>query len=173
MTYAHHVRRAPTVLFNAQHFCYRNGITRLLGSKDCMLIKQSYVVLERTYSTLSQNGRIQLNVLIFILDPTRLLERPHVIGNKPIKVIKRPPKKKIPLDPLKVHVQGLKEGTSDDSLFYYLDKFSDVDVSKLQMGCNNNAMVVFVNEPGNDTNCLRFSFRHSFSCNETLCLWFL
>lgn len=107
-------------------------------------------------------------MLFFILDLKRLLERPHVVGDKPIKVIKRSPKKKIPLDPLKVHVQGLKEGTLDDSLFYYLEKFSDVDVSKLQMGCNNNAMVVFVSEPGNDTICLYFSFLHSFSCYENV-----
>lgn len=87
---------------------------------------------------------------IFISDLKRLLERPHLIDKKPITVIKRPPKKKVPLDPLRLHVQGLKEGTSGDSLLYYLEKFSNVDVTNVYMGHNNNAMAVFASEPGNN-----------------------
>ena len=47
--------------------------------------------------------------IFMIADLKRLLEGPHTIGGKPLKVIKQPPKKKVPLDPLKVHVQGLNE----------------------------------------------------------------
>ena len=91
-------------------------------------------------------------VCIFIIaDLKRLLEGPHTIDKKPLKVIKQPPKKKVPLDALKVHVQGLNEKTTKDSLWLYLEKFSKVDVTEVYMGCNNNAMAVFDAEPGNNT----------------------
>ena len=88
---------------------------------------------------------------IFIPDLKRLLERPHFIEKKPVTVIKRPPKKKVPLDPLKLHVQGLKEETSEESLLNYLEKFSNVEVTNVYMGHNNNAVAVFVSEPGNNS----------------------
>ena len=90
-------------------------------------------------------------VFSWIADLKRLLEGPHTIDKKPLKVIKQPPKKKVPLDPLKVHVQGLNEKTTKDSLCLYLEKFSKVDVTEVYMGCNNNAMAVFDAEPGNNT----------------------
>ena len=83
-----------------------------------------------------------------IADLKRLLEGPHTIDKKPLKVIKQPPKKKVPLDPRKVHVQELNEKTTKDSLWLYLEKFSKVDVTEVYMGCNNNAMAVFDAEPG-------------------------
>ena len=89
--------------------------------------------------------------IFMIADLKRLLEVPHTIDKKPLKVIKQPPKKKVPLDPLKVHVQGLNEKTTKDSLCLYLEKFSKVDVTEVYMGCNNNAMAVFDAEPGNNT----------------------
>ena len=86
-----------------------------------------------------------------IADLKRLREGPHTIDEKPLKVINQPPKKKVPLDPLKVHVQGLNDETGRDSLRLYLEKFSKVDVTEVYMGCNNNAMAIFDTEPGNNT----------------------
>ena len=86
-----------------------------------------------------------------IADLKRLLGGPHTIDKKSLKVIMQPPKKKVPLDPLKVHVQGLNEKTTKDSLWLYLEKFSKVDVTEVYMGCNNNAMAIFDTEPGNNT----------------------
>ena len=83
-----------------------------------------------------------------IADLKRLLDGPHTIGKTPLKVINQPPEKKAPLDPLKVHVQGLNEKTTKDSLCFYLEKFSSLDVIEVYMGCNNNAMAVFDAEPG-------------------------
>ena len=83
-----------------------------------------------------------------IADLKRLCEGQHTIGKKPLKVINEHPKKKVQLDPQKVHVQGLNENTSKDSLSFYLEKFSNVDVTEVYMGCNNNAMAVFDAEPG-------------------------
>ena len=83
-----------------------------------------------------------------IADLKRHCGGPHTIGKKPLKVINHPPKKKVPLDPQKVHVQGLNEKTTKDSLSFYLEKFSNVDVTEVYMGCNNNAMAVFDAEPG-------------------------
>ena len=83
-----------------------------------------------------------------IADLRRLREGPHTIDERPLKVINQPPKKKVPLDPLKVHVQGLNEKTTKDSLWLYLEKFSKVDVTEVYMGCNNNAMAVFDAEQG-------------------------
>ena len=86
--------------------------------------------------------------IFVIADLKRLREGPHTIDEKPLKVINQPPKKKVPLDPLKVHVQGLNDETGRDSLRLYLEKFSKVDVTEVYMGCNNNAMAVFNAEPG-------------------------
>ena len=82
-----------------------------------------------------------------IADLKRLLDGPHTIDKKPLEVINQPPKKKVPLDPLKVHVQGLNEKTTKDSLWFYLEKFSNVDVTEVYMGFNNNAVAVFDAEP--------------------------
>ena len=61
----------------------------------------------------------------------------------------QPPKKKVPLDPVMVHVQGLNlEETSKDTLELYLEKFCDVEVRDIQFGSNDNALVVFDTEPG-------------------------
>lgn len=89
-----------------------------------------------------------LCILYMIADLKKLLEGPHTIDKKPLKVIKQPPKKKVPLDPRKVHVQELNEKTTKDSLWFYLEKFSTVDVTEVYMGSNNNAMAVFDAEPG-------------------------
>ena len=83
-----------------------------------------------------------------IADLKKLLEGPHTIDKKPLRVIKQPPKKKVPLDPRKVHVQELNEKTTKDSLWFYLEKFSTVYVTEVYMGSNNNALAVFDAEPG-------------------------
>lgn len=81
-------------------------------------------------------------------DRQRLLEGEHSINQKPITVKLQPPKKKVPPDPLRIHVQGLSEKTTEDCLCFYLEKFSGVDVEKVYFGANNNALVVFDCEPG-------------------------
>ena len=81
-------------------------------------------------------------------DLKRLLEGPHFIDKKRITAVRRPPKKKVPPDPLKVHVQGLNETTSEDCLRFYLEKFSGEDVNEVHKGSNNNALAVFNVEPG-------------------------
>ena len=88
-------------------------------------------------------------IYLLVSDLKRLLEVPHSIDKKSITVIRQPPKKKVPLDPLKVHVQGLNETTSDDCLRYYLEKFSEADVSEVYKGSKNNALAVFDADPGN------------------------
>ena len=97
-----------------------------------------------------------------IADLRRLHEGPHTIDERPLKVINQPPKKKVPLDPLKVHVQGLNEKTTKDSLWLYLEKFSKADVTEVYMGCNNNAMAVFDAEQGKKKYIVRYVFLFSF-----------
>ena len=97
-----------------------------------------------------------------IADLKKLLEGPHTIDKKPLKVIKQPPKKKVPLDPRKVHVQELNEKTTKDSLWFYLEKFSTVDVTEVYMGSNNNAMAVFDAEPGKKNTYSLFVFVFSY-----------
>ena len=59
------------------------------------------------------------------------------------------PKKKLPPDSLKIHVQGISEKTTEDCLRFYLEKFSDADVVEVSLGCNNDALAIFESEPGN------------------------
>ena len=106
------------------------------------LARTNLIALRYGYDT------ILLTYIFMIADLRRLREGPHTIDEKPLKVINQPPKKKVPLDPLKVHVQGLNEKTTPDSLWLYLEKFSKVDVTEVYMGCNNNAMAVFGAEQG-------------------------
>ena len=61
-----------------------------------------------------------------------------------------PPEKKLPPDPLRVYVQGLKEKTTEDCLLLYLEKFSDVEVKEVIRGCDGKALAIFTAEPGND-----------------------
>ena len=109
-----------------------------------------------------------------IADLKRLREGPHTIDEKPLKVINQPPKKKVPLDPLKVHVQGLNDETGRDSLRLYLEKFSKVDVTEVYMGCNNNAMAVFNAEPGKKNIFVTFFCFLLFCCcsfvNDQRCI---
>ena len=86
---------------------------------------------------------------MFITDLQRLLEEPHKIDGHIITVIRQPPPKKVPLDPLRVHVQGLSVTTSKDCLSFYLEKFADVEVEEVYLGVKNNALAVFESEPGN------------------------
>ena len=61
----------------------------------------------------------------------------------------QPSKKKVPPDPVMVHVQGLNlEKTSKDCLELYLEKFCDLEVKDIQFGYNDNALAVFDSEPG-------------------------
>ena len=82
-------------------------------------------------------------------DLERLLEQPHKINGKAITVARQLPKKKLPLDPVKVHVQGISENITEDCLRFYLEKFSDAKVVGVYLGCNNEALVTFESEPGN------------------------
>ena len=88
-------------------------------------------------------------VLMFITDLKRLLEEPHEIDGQMITVVRQPPSKKVPLDPLRVHVQGISETTTKDCLSFYLEKFALVDVEEVYFGVKNNALAVFDGEPGN------------------------
>lgn len=81
-------------------------------------------------------------------DLKRLLENPHAIDGKAITVVRQLPKKKLPPDPVRVHVQGISETTTADCLRFYLEKFSDVEVVEVYLGCNNNALATFETEPG-------------------------
>ena len=84
----------------------------------------------------------------------RLLEGEHKINKEPIKVRIRPPKKKAPPDPVRVHVKGLDlEKTTKDCLGLYLEKFSMVDVKEVHFGLNDNALAVFDQEPGKQVSC--------------------
>ena len=84
-----------------------------------------------------------------VSDLQRLLEHPHTINGKAITVVRQRPKKKLPLDPVRMHVQGLSETTTEDCLRFYLEKFSDVEVEKVCFGSKNNALATFEAEPGN------------------------
>ena len=68
---------------------------------------------------------------------------------KAITVARQLPKKKLPPDPVKVHVQGISENTTEDCLRFYLEKFSDAEVVEVYLGCNNDALATFASEPGN------------------------
>ena len=77
------------------------------------------------------------------------MEGRHKIDQAPIDVRMQPSKKKVPPDPLMVHVRGLNlEKTSKDCLGLYLEKFSTVEVKDVQFGSNDNALAVFDREPG-------------------------
>ena len=91
---------------------------------------------------------IHQKIRIFLSDLKRLVEGSHIIDKKNVTVIRQPPKKKIPLDPLKVHVQGLNETTSEDCIRYYLETCPSVEVTEVYKGYNNNALVSFNTEPG-------------------------
>ena len=80
----------------------------------------------------------------------RLLEGSHSINGKYITVKLQPLKKKVPPDPVRVHVQGISEETTADCLCFYLEKFSGVAVKNVYFGSNNNALAVFDEEPGNN-----------------------
>ena len=82
-------------------------------------------------------------------DLERLLEKPHKINGRAITVERQLPKKKLPPDPFKVHVQGISETTTEDCLRFYLEKFSDPEVVEVCLGCNNDALATFESEPGN------------------------
>ena len=61
----------------------------------------------------------------------------------------QPPKKKVPPDPVKVHVKGFNlEEIGEECLGLYLEKFSNVEVKDVQFGSNDNALAVFDREPG-------------------------
>ena len=94
-------------------------------------------------------------MLLFNLRFTRYEASPgglnHSINGKALTVTLQPPKKIIPPDPFRVHVQGLSEKTNGDCLGFYLEKFSgDVEVEEVHFGSNNNALVVFKTEPGSE-----------------------
>ncbi|PFX25344.1 tripartite motif-containing protein 2-like isoform X2 [Stylophora pistillata] len=82
-----------------------------------------------------------------VKDLKRLLEEPHEIDGQMITVVRQPPSKKVPLDPLRVHVQGISETTTKDCLSFYLEKFALVDVEEVYFGVKNNALAVFDGEP--------------------------
>ncbi|RMX48337.1 hypothetical protein pdam_00011104 [Pocillopora damicornis] len=95
-----------------------------------------------------------------VKDLQRLLEEPHKIDGQIITVIRQPPLKKVPLDPLRLHVQGLSVTTSKDCLSFYLEKFADVEVEEVYLGVKNNALAVFESEP----EVTSYSRKHRSSC---------
>ena len=77
------------------------------------------------------------------------MEGSHKIDETHVEVRLQPPKKKVPPDPVMVHVQGLNfEKTSKDCLELYFETFSNVDVKDVRFGSNDNALAVFDREPG-------------------------
>ena len=79
----------------------------------------------------------------------RLLEGKHSIDGTPIVVRRQRPKKRVPPDPVRIHIQGLSENTTADCLSFYLEKFSgDAEVKEVYFGANNNALVAFDTPPG-------------------------
>ena len=61
----------------------------------------------------------------------------------------QPPKKKVPPDPVMVHVKGFNlEEIGEECLRLHLEKFSNVAVKDVQFGSKDNALVVFDREPG-------------------------
>lgn len=104
-----------------------------------------------------------------ILDLRRLLEGTHSYDGNPITVKRIPPKEKVPLDPVRVHIQGLKETTSEDNVRNYLEKFCDQDVVKVLFGDNNNALVDFYAEPGiHSYRILRHLTQHNYLLQSLL-----
>lgn len=89
-----------------------------------------------------------LKIYIFFLDLHRLLEGRHAIAGKNIAVERQTPKNKVPLDPRMIHIQGINETTSEDCLSFYLEKFTMVEVTKVIKGYDNNALIIFNDEPG-------------------------
>ena len=87
--------------------------------------------------------------MIFKTDFLRNLEKPHKIDDQVITVVRQLPKKKLPLDPVRIHVQGISETTTKDRLRFYLEKFTDVEVQEVYLGCKNNALAIFESELGN------------------------
>ena len=88
-------------------------------------------------------------LIAIFTDLERLLEEPQTIKGKAMKVLRQLSKKKIPPDPVKVHVQGISEKTTEDCLRFYLEKFSDAEVVEVFLGSNNDALATFESEPGN------------------------
>ncbi|XP_022787787.1 poly [ADP-ribose] polymerase 14-like [Stylophora pistillata] len=80
-------------------------------------------------------------------DLQKLLHQSHSINGMVISVKKEPPKKKVPLDPIRVQVRGLNEKITGDCLLLYLEKYSGVEVKQVIKGCNNNAVAIFEAEP--------------------------
>ena len=79
----------------------------------------------------------------------------------------QPPKKKVPLDPVTVHVKGLNlQQTSKDCLELYLEKFSNVEVKYVQFGSNDNALALFDRKPGRKA----FVLDCSYVLERGLCL---
>ena len=57
----------------------------------------------------------------------------------------------MPPDPVRIHIQGLSEHTTEDCLSFYLEKFCDnASVKNVYFGSNKNALAVFDKEPGRD-----------------------
>jgi len=112
-------------------------------------LQQTPIVLylaSRQQDTLARNPYI---VVSESTDLERLLEKPHAIDGKAITVVRQLPKKKLPLDPVKVHVRGISEKTTEDCLRFYLEKFSDTKVVEVYLGRSNDALATFESEPGN------------------------
>lgn len=89
-----------------------------------------------------------LKIYIFFLDLHRLLEGRHAIAGKSVAVERQTYKNKVSLDPRMIHIQGINETTSEDCLCFYLEKFSKVEVADVVKGYDNNALIIFNDEPG-------------------------
>ena len=91
----------------------------------------------------------EYDIFCLLTDLKRLLEGKHSIDGKPITVTRQRPLKRLPPDPVRIHIQGLSEKTTKDCLSFYLEKFSgNALVTKVFFGANNNALVVFDAPPG-------------------------
>ena len=73
----------------------------------------------------------------------------HIIDQTELTVSLRPPVKKLPPDPCRLHIKGLSEKTTPDGLLSFMEVASGLDVLNVEFGTQNSAVVTFDGTPGN------------------------
>ena len=91
----------------------------------------------------------------------------HIIDQTELTVSLRPPVKKLPPDPCRLHIKGLSEKTTADGLMSFMEVASGLDVLNVDFGTQNNAVVTFEGMPGNKL----FPFCKFSRLKMTLKLW--
>ena len=73
----------------------------------------------------------------------------HIIDQTELTVSLRPPVKKLPPDPCRLHIKGLSEKTTADGLLSFMEVASGLDVLNVDFDTQNNAVVTFEGTPSN------------------------